>query len=126
MVSSAGILPFSKNEQGNVVFLVGRDVRDAVYSDFGGKIEPIDAGDPVNTATREFYEESLGVLCNSPYELRRRVRELSVCVFGYTKNQHVYRMYIIEIPYFKDLPQRFKKVVNFLRYNNIEIGRAHV
>jgi hypothetical protein len=124
MVSSAGILPFSRDERGNVVFLLGKDIRDGVFSDFGGKIEAIDQNDPVNTATREFYEESLGILCNSPYDLRKRVRELSVCLFGSTKNQHVYRMYVLEVPYYKDLPQRFKKVVSFLRYKNI--GTNHI
>ena len=119
MVSSAGILPFSRNEHGEIVFLIGKDLRDAVFSDFGGKIEAVDQGDPVNTATREFYEESLGVLCNSPYDIRHRVRELSVCLFGSTKNMHVYRMYVLEVPYYKDLPCRFKKMVNFLKYKNI-------
>ena len=119
MVSSAGILPFSRNECGDIVFLVGKDLRDAVFSDFGGKLESVDQGDPVNTATREFYEESLGVLCNSPYDIRRRVRDLSVCLFGSTKNLHMYRMYVLEVPYYKDLPCRFKKMINFLKYKNI-------
>jgi hypothetical protein len=119
MVNSAGILPISRNDRGEVVFLIGRDLRDGVFSDFGGKIEPVDAGDPIHTATREFYEESLGALCNSPYELRKRVRDLSVCLIGSTKNLHVYRMYVVEFPYDPFISQRFKKIVNFLKYKNI-------
>lgn len=118
MYSSAGILPFTR-ANGEILFLVGRDVRDSVFSDFGGKTEAVDHNDPINTATREFYEETLGVLCNSPHDLRRRLKELSVCLIGSTKNQHVYRMYLLEVPYFRNLPQRFKKVANFLKYKNI-------
>lgn len=119
MNSSAGILPISRDEYGGVVFLLGKDSRDGVFSDFGGKAETIDNGDPVNTATREFYEETLGCLCNSPHSIRERVKKMSVMVNGTTKKGNVYRMFIIEIPYIPDLPIRFKKIVNFLKYKNI-------
>ncbi|AGE52824.1 hypothetical protein PBCVFr5L_375R [Paramecium bursaria Chlorella virus Fr5L] len=119
MVNSAGVLPFSRNDAGEIVFLIGRDIRDSVFSDFGGKIETVDRGDLVNTAAREFYEEILGILCNSPYDIRKRVRELSMCLLGSTKNQHIYRMYVMEVPYYHDLPCRFKKVMNFMKYKNI-------
>ncbi len=124
MNSSAGILPFSRNEQGDIVFLLGKDSRDGVFSDFGGKSEPIDNGDPVNTATREFYEETLGCLCNSPHSIRERVKKMSVMVTGTTKKGNVYSMFMIEVPYIPDLPLRFKKVVNFLKYKNI--GSAYI
>lgn len=119
MVNSAGILPFSRNETGEIVFLIGRDIRDLTFSDFGGKIETVDRGDLVNTAAREFYEEILGILCNSPYDIRKRVRELSMCLLGSTKNQHMYKMFVMEVPFFHDLPCRFKKVMNFMKYKNI-------
>lgn len=124
MNSSAGILPFSRNEQGDIVFLLGKDSRDGVFSDFGGKSEQIDNGDPVNTATREFYEETLGCLCNSPHSIRERVKKMSVMVTGTTKKGNVYSMFMIEVPYIPDLPLRFKKVVNFLKYKNI--GSAYI
>jgi hypothetical protein len=124
MNSSAGILPISRNEHGDVVFLLGKDSRDGVFSDFGGKAETIDNGDPVNTATREFYEETLGCLCNSPHSIRERVKNMSVMVHGTTKKGNVYSMFLIEVPYIPDLPLRFKKIVNFLKYKNI--GSAYV
>jgi hypothetical protein len=124
MNSSAGILPISRNEHGDVVFLLGKDSRDGVFSDFGGKAEAIDNGDPVNTATREFYEETLGCLCNSPHSIRERVKKMSVLVNGTTKKGNVYSMFIIEVPYIPDLPLRFKKIVNFLKYKNI--GSAYI
>ena len=124
MNNSAGILPISRNEHGEVFFLLGKDSRDGVFSDFGGKSETIDNGDPVNTATREFYEESLGCLCNSPHSIRERVKKMSVMVTGTTKKGNVYSMFIIEVPYITDLPLRFKKIVNFLKYKNI--GSAYI
>ena len=124
MNSSAGILPISRNEHGEVVFLLGKDSRDGVFSDFGGKAEAIDNGDPVNTATREFYEETLGCLCNSPHSIRERVKKMSVLVNGTTKKGNVYSMFMIEVPYIPDLPLRFKKIVNFLKYKNI--GSAYI
>lgn len=118
MSNSAGILPFTRHN-GEILFLLGKDVRDSCYSDFGGKMENIDQHDPINTANREFYEETLGILSNSPFDLRQRIKDLSVCVFGSTKNQHVYRMYLLEIPFDKNLPKQFKKNVSFLTYKNI-------
>ena len=124
MEHSAGILPISKNDHGEVVFLLGKDARDGVFSDFGGKAELIDHGDPVNTAAREFYEETLGCICNSPYSIRERVRHMSVMVNGTTKKGNVYRMFMVEVPYSPALPLRFQKVVHFLRYKNI--GSAYI
>jgi hypothetical protein len=124
MEHSAGILPVSKNDHGDVVFLLGKDARDGVFSDFGGKAEFIDHGDPVNTATREFYEETLGCICNSPYSIRERVKHMSVMVNGTTKKGNMYRMFMVEVPYSPCLPLRFKKVVHFLRYKNI--GSAYI
>jgi len=124
MENSAGILPISRNEHGDVIFLIGKDSRDNVFSDFGGKAELIDNGDPVNTATREFYEETLGCICNSPYSIRERVKKMSIMVNGTTKKGNLYRMFILEVPYSPDLPLRFKKIVNFLKYKNI--GSAYI
>ena len=121
MSSSAGVLPFSRND-GEIFFLVGRDIRDSVFSDFGGKLESVDKNDPIATATREFYEESLGVIFNSPHDLRQRLKELSVCLFGHTKNNHEYRMYMLEIPYCKDIPRKFNKVTSFLKYKNLGVN----
>lgn len=124
MDHSAGILPVSRNTQGELVFLLGKDARDGVFSDFGGKAELVDNGDPINTATREFYEETLGCICNSPHSIRDRVKKLSMMVLGTTRKGNVYRMFLVEVPYHADLPLRFKKVLNFLKYKNI--GSAYI
>lgn len=91
--SSAGILPISRNEHGDVVFLLGKDSRDGVFSDFGGKAEVIDNGDPVNTATREFYEETLGCLCNSPFHSRARQEDVCFGKRNYQEGKRLQYVY---------------------------------
>jgi len=119
MNSSAGILPISRNDNGEVVFLIGKDSRDNVFSDFGGKSEKVDNGDPINTAIREFYEETLGVMCNSPYDIKFRVKNMSIMLMGETKNKNQYRMFVLEVPFVKNINSQFKKVMNFMKYKNI-------
>ncbi|ABU43949.1 hypothetical protein PBCVNY2B_462L [Paramecium bursaria Chlorella virus NY2B] len=119
MNSSAGILPISRNDGGEIVFLIGKDSRDNVFSDFGGKSERIDNGDPVNTATREFYEETLGCICNNPHDIRFRVKNMSVLLMGETKNKNQYRMFVVNVPFMKHINSQFMKVMNFMRYKNI-------
>jgi len=119
MNSSAGILPISRNDNGEVVFLIGKDSRDNVFSDFGGKTEKVDNDDPINTATREFYEETLGCMCNNPYDVRFRVKNMSIMLMGETKNKNQYRMFVLEVPFVKNINSQFKKVMNFMKYKNI-------
>jgi hypothetical protein len=116
---SAGILPITRDEHGSVLFLIGKDVRDNAYSDFGGKCEKVDHGDPVNTAIREFYEETLGCVCNKPYDIKYRLINSSVMLKGETRNKNEYRMFVMEIPYNKNINDNFVKTMNFLKYKNI-------
>jgi hypothetical protein len=58
---SAGILPYTFDQNGKCLFLLGKD-NDNDWSDFGGRCEFKDRSDPINTATREFYEETLGAV----------------------------------------------------------------
>ena len=43
--------------------MLGRD-NENDWSDFGGRCEFRDHNEPINTATREFYEETLGAIMN--------------------------------------------------------------
>ena len=54
---SAGILPYTFDQNGKLLFLLGKD-NDGDWSDFGGRCEFKDRNEPKNTATREFYEET--------------------------------------------------------------------
>ena len=57
-VYSAGVLPFYVKNN-TVYLLLGKDV-DGKWSDFGGRSEGKDRGRWDSTASREFYEESVG------------------------------------------------------------------
>ena len=120
MNSSAGILPISRNEHGDVVFLLGKDSRDGVFSDFGGKAETIDNGDPVNTATREFYEESVGVVMDISSMLTRlQHRKNYIKVKGKTLSGSPYYMYVVKIPYKETYKETFDNTLGFIRYSNV-------
>lgn len=62
MFFSAGILLYKVIAPDKVLFLLGKDTKYKLWSDFGGRSEEIDRGIPVNTASREFYEESMGCI----------------------------------------------------------------
>jgi hypothetical protein len=58
---AAGVLPHFRKD-GRSWFLLGRDAQrqsdEMAWSDFGGKVEQLDGGDPWVTAVREFREET--------------------------------------------------------------------
>lgn len=115
---AAGILPVTRLEHGKTLFLLGKDVRDGTWSDFGGKCERVDRNDAMNTATREFYEETLGCVV-APWGLRKRmIPGNCVPLRGETRNGHPYWMYVVEVPYIKDLDKTFAKLVAFLKHKN--------
>ena len=58
---SAGVLPYTFDQQGKCLFMLGKDI-DGDWSDFGGRCEFSDKNEPLNTASREFFEETLGAI----------------------------------------------------------------
>lgn len=117
---AAGILPFARHPSGQVVVLLGKDVRiDAGWSDFGGKAERSDRFDVIGTAVRELYEETCGLLC-SPQAMRRYVTpETSVLLMGRTQNGFPYYSFLVEIPFLPSLRVQYRKVVDFLHFRNL-------
>ena len=114
---AAGILPITWVE-GVALFLVGEDVRDGSYSDFGGKMERYDRN-VIATACREFYEESLGCIIDIK-QMRARINpQTSIMLRGKTQNANTYFMYITEIPYMPHLRGTFQKLLGFFRAKNI-------
>jgi hypothetical protein len=109
---SAGILPYSFDQNGKLFFLLGKD-NDNDWSDFGGRCEFKDRNDPINTATREFYEESLGAILNIQ-ETTALINENNK-IISKTLNGSPYYMYPIYIDYlnYNDV---FQKMISFLRY----------
>lgn len=117
---AAGILPFARHPSGHPLVLLGKDVRiDAGFSDFGGKAERIDKSDVLATATREFYEETLG-LFSDPKSLRRFISpETSVLLRSRTQNLFPYFCFLVEVPYMPDLRARYRQLVHFLQFRNL-------
>lgn len=121
MLYAAGILPVSRRPDGTVVFLIGKDVRDSTWSDFGGKCERVDRSDPMNTATREFYEETLGCIVG-PWGLRQRMAQgQCITLKSTTQNGHPYIMYVMEVPYIPNARTTFAKFVAFLRFKSVDL-----
>lgn len=121
MVYASGVLPVSRvpasdrdPSSDRVVFLVGKDIRDGTWSDFGGKVERPDRG-PTDTAAREFFEESLGVVA-SQWAVQQRMHPSNcVALPGTTQNGHPYYMYLLEVPYSPHVRQHFLKTRDFLQ-----------
>jgi hypothetical protein len=115
---AAGILPvtwFNKT----ALFLVGRDLRDDTYSDFGGKCERVDKNDALNTSVREFYEETLGTVLPTKALRQRMLPSNCLCLRSKTQNGHPYYMYVVEVAYMPHLRNTFHKAVAFLKYRNL-------
>lgn len=114
---SAGILPYQVDENNQVFFLLGKD-SDGYWSDFGGKCEAKDKNCIIQTAAREFYEESLGSILNQ-HSLRSMLKNQSNYKFvNSCSNAGIrYYMFILRIPMLKDtFRDRFQKTHNFLKF----------
>lgn len=116
---AAGILPLTWGSDGAPLFLVGQDVRDQSWSDFGGKCERSDKNCPLTTAIREFTEETFGCLADCR-QLRQRLHAGNyVLLKSRTQNGHPYFMYVIEVPFVPGLRASFAKTLAFFRHKNV-------
>ena len=111
---SAGILPYTFDQNGNCYFLLGKD-NDNDWSDFGGRCEYKDHNDEKNTATREFYEETLGSVM-SVQECLDKINANAVKIISKTLNGSPYYMYLIYIEH-QNYSDAFNKTANFLKYH---------
>lgn len=120
MYYAAGVLPITRVD-GQTLFLVGRELRDATFSDFGGKSERSDRNDPPTTAVREFVEETYG--CVSDFRTMRNRLGPSTCIMlrSHTQNCNTYFSYIVEIPFSHHLRNTFHKTLSFLRSKNLKM-----
>lgn len=114
MSYAAGILPYTYFN-GNVYLLLGKDVRDNYWSDFGGKSEIQDGEKPMNTAIREFYEETCGIIMD-PKSLKIKMNNVQSVTFSNTQNNKVYYMYAIEIPYNSVYRGVFRRMIMYLKH----------
>ena len=115
----AGILPVAFNN-GRIYFLYGRETVDVKWkdsgkwSDFGGSIEK---GETLkSTAIREGYEETAGILGDE-----KAIRNLvdKNLIIKLTVNK--FTTYIVEIPYDKYLPKKYRKTYLDTKKNNLDL-----
>lgn len=111
---AAGILPVTVHA-GQVLFLVGQGARDRCWSDFGGKTERVDKNDPLNTATRELWEETYGCLVDARALRSHLSSATCLALRGRTQNNHPYIMFVAQVPYQPHLRNAFHKTLSFLR-----------
>ena len=111
---SAGILPYTYGPQGNLYFLLGKD-QDGLWSDFGGRVEMEDNEDHAKTASREFFEETLGCISSVNETYVKLVQGNPLKITSKTLNGSPYYMYLLYID-FKDWNDVFVKMFNFLKY----------
>ena len=112
---SAGVLPYTFDQTGKCFFLLGKD-NDNDWSDFGGRCEFRDHNEPLNTASREFYEETLGAVNSVQETLEKINQSTTVKVVSKTLNQSPYYMYLIYVDYL-NYSESFVKTSNFLKYH---------
>lgn len=86
---NAGVMPYSVDENGEVYFLLGEEYQE-YWEDFIGKSDEIDNGNIIETAIREFIEETNCFFNKN--EIKEKIHNASPIKL----NKNTYR-YIIEI-----------------------------
>lgn len=120
LIYSAGVLPYSVKYDGTIFFLLGKDYENK-WSDFGGRCEAVDKSDPSGTASREFWEETLGSIYDINY-IRKIIKKCK-CIESKTYLGYPYYMYLLKIPYKEDYKNNFRNTRSFI--NNITIDRKY-
>lgn len=110
---AAGILPYTFHS-GHIYIMLGKDVRDGSWSDFGGKSEAVDAR-PLNTACREFYEETCGIVID-PKALHIRMAGQAPFSRAYTQHGKVYYMYTLQLPFRADHRANFRRMLAYMKH----------
>ena len=114
---SAGVLPYTYDLSGNCLILLGRD-NDGVWSDFGGKCELKDNYNEKYTASREFYEESLGSILSIEECINKINGGNQNKIISKTLNGSPYYMFVVYIDYY-NYSEYFFKTSNFMKYHFI-------
>ena len=118
---AAGILPFALYK-GTVVFLVGKDAQDGLWSDFGGKYETKDRTE-LETAQREFIEETCGcVLDMRALKMRMNHTHHYRVLTSLTQSKHPYYTHVIQVPFDPMVRSIFRRTTAFLRFLKLPRG----
>jgi hypothetical protein len=111
---SAGVLPYTFDQTGKCFFLLGKD-NDNDWSDFGGRSEFRDHNEPINTASREFYEETLGSVMSISESIGKLGHGKPTTILSKTLNGSPYYMYLMYVDYY-NYSDSFNKTASFLKY----------
>jgi hypothetical protein len=93
MYSAGVLLYYTKGDEKH--FLLGSDSKYDCWSDFGGKVEYVDENNPILTASREFYEETGGVVF-SKIHMNHLLRTSSHQLNCTSYKKRRYYMYLVE------------------------------
>lgn len=107
---AAGVMILGWNGH-EICALLGLDQYNT-FSDFGGKCDVSDKGIPYITASREFYEETLGIfedLILTTYTLHN-----ANCIVSKSFTKKPYYMYVIWMEYSVHYPLNFNTVYNYV------------
>jgi len=121
-IYSAGILPYT-NYKDSIYFLLGRD-SDNKWSDFGGRVEPKDRGDYEATASREFFEETLGSVYD--YDYTRKLIKKCPKIISKTGSGHSYYMYLLKLQYTDLVRIKFLSTKNFISNSITTIDKKYI
>jgi len=110
---SAGILPYTFDQSGKCFVLWGHD-NENDWSDVVGRCVFRVRCDPVNTAIREFYEETLGSVINTQ-DCNLKLSQNCNRIVSKTLNGSPYYMYLMYVENL-NYSETFNKTAQFLRY----------
>jgi len=88
--TGAGVLPYTFNQSGERIYLIGWQPHKNSFSDFGGGAEKCDNGNLYYTACREFHEETFNTFKNKHVDNHTYLHRI------YKSGNH-YRMYFSKI-----------------------------
>lgn len=118
-IFGAGICPITFYN-GEMYLFLGKDKMDNTFSDFGGRCELEDKGNSLNTAMREFYEETCGIIMDMK-SLKNRMsnKDNYTTVYSKTQKGYNYYMYILQIPYNPSYRAIYRKLTYYMKWKKL-------
>lgn len=119
MSYSAGVLLYTYFGD-KLYVLLGKDVKYNLWSDFGGSREDSDGCDHIKTASREFFEETMGVISDE-CELRFKLKLFAICLTCESYKKNPYYMYVMNG---SNVIQNVYSVIDDFYYQQSLIGKT--
>ena len=96
MKTSAGVLIYVRDDENRKKFLLGKDSKYKCWSDFGGKYEHVDSS-PVETASREFYEETDGIIMSRHHVIALLNKDSTKSLKCISYKNRSYLMFLVDV-----------------------------